>query len=108
MPRDTSPRLESGSQGAGLPGRAPFGIARSSSQRVELVFALRNGGVLAVTHDLGAPATAEALDRYCAELREMVAAGKDWAQFADAWGSTGQRAYIQLGEVIGFTARPAR
>ncbi|HZU05293.1 MAG TPA: hypothetical protein VFB73_04920 [Chloroflexota bacterium] len=107
MPRRT-PKLESESRPAGAPGPLPFGLSRGPGQRIELVFALRNGGMLAVTHDLGTPVTAETLDRYCAELREAVAAGKDWWQFADSWGGTGQRAFLQLSEVIGFTARPAR
>jgi hypothetical protein len=86
----------------------PFGISRSPSQRIELVFALRNGGVLAVTHDLGTPVTAETLDKFCAELRQSVGTEGDWREFGDAWAGTGQRAYVQLSEVIGFTARPAR
>ncbi len=86
----------------------PFGISRSPSQRMELVFALRNGGMLALTHDLGAPVTAESLGAFCDELRQAVGVGGEWRDFGDAWAGTGQRAYIQLGEVIGFTARPAR
>jgi hypothetical protein len=106
MPRQSAPRLES-------PGReaapnTPFGISRSPSQRIELVFALRNGGMLAVTHDLGTPVSAETLDKFCAELRQAVSDGGDWREFGDAWAGTGQRAYVQLGEVVGFTARPAR
>jgi hypothetical protein len=108
MPRRRPPQLESESRPADAPGPLPFGLSRGPGQRIELVFALRNGGMLAVTHDLGAPVTAETLDRYCAELREAVAAGKEWWQFADSWGGTGQRAFLQLSEVIGFTARPAR
>jgi hypothetical protein len=86
----------------------PFGISRSPSQRVELVFALRNGGMLAVTHDMGTPVSAETLDKFCAELRQAVAGSDDWREFGDAWAGTGQRAYVRLSEVIGFTARPAR
>ena len=102
------PRLESESREPALPGRVPFGIARGPGNRVELVFALRQGGVLAVNHELGEALTAEALDRYCNELREAVTGGREWRAFADAWGGTGQRAFLQLGEVVGFTARPAR
>jgi hypothetical protein len=108
MRRATPPQLESESREPALPGRVPFGIARGPGNRIELVFALRQGGVLAVSHDLGASVTADSLDRFCKELREAVEAGKDWWQFADAWGGSGQRAFVNLGEVVGFTARPAR
>jgi hypothetical protein len=106
MPRQTRPRLEASAREASP--STPFGISRSPSQRVELVFALRNGGMLALTHDMGAPVSAETLDKFCAELRQAVGAGDDWREFGDAWAGTGQRSYVQLGEVIGFTARPAR
>ena len=106
--RKSTPRLETESREQGTAGRVPFGMSRGPGPRIELVFALRNGGVLAVTHDLGSPVTADTLDRYCGELRQAAAAGKDWGEFADSWSGTGQRAYIQLGEVVGFTARPAR
>src|SRR5919108_4600004 len=105
MPYEQAPRLESGGQ-SGAAGRVPFGITRQQSQRIELVFALRQGGMLPVTHDLGAAVTAETLDRYCEELRQAIAGGKDWWQFADAWNGSGQRAYVDLGQVVGFTVRP--
>ncbi len=92
MPRRTSPHSQGQTREPSLPGRVPFGLARGPGQRVELMFALRQGGVLAVSH----------------ELREAVAAGKDWVDFADSWSDTGQRAYLNLAEVVGFTARPAR
>ena len=108
MARRTTPRLETSSAGRDPAGTLPFGISRSPSQRIELVFALRNGGMLAASHDMGAPVTAETLDRFCAELRQAIGAGSDWREFEDSWGVTGQRTHVQLGEVIGFTARPAR
>src|SRR5438552_254475 len=107
MERRRPPQLAESREPA-LPGRVPFGIARAQGNRVELVFALRQGGVLTVTHDLDEPATAESLDRFCAALREAVDAGKEWRAFADSWSGTGQRAYVHLGDVVGFTARPAR
>ena len=108
MGRRTAPQSESESREQPLPGRVPFGIARGTGQRIELVFALKQGGMLAVSHDLGTSVTSETLDRYCEELRQAVAAGKDWMQFADSWGGSGQRAYVHLSEVVGFTVRPAR
>ncbi len=108
MPRRTQPHSQAQSREPALPGRVPFGLARGPGHRIELMFALRQGGVLAVSHELGEPVTAESLDRFCSELREAVAAGKDWVDFADGWSDTGQRAYLNLAEVVGFTARPAR
>ncbi len=107
MTPPTAPRSEqAGAREAG--GTLPFGISRAPSQRIELVFALRNGGMLAVTHDLGVPVTAEALDKFCAELRDEIGRDGQWREFGDAWAGTGQRANIKLSEVVGFTARPAR
>ena len=106
MPEQNAPRMESSAREASP--HMPFGITRSPGQRIELVFALRSGGMLAVTHDMGAPVTAETLDRFCAELRQAVGGASDWREFGDAWAGTGQRAYVQLAEVVGFTARPAR
>ena len=108
MRRVNAPHAQGETREPSLPGRVPFGIARGPGNRIELAFALRQGGVLGVNHELAEPVTAESLDRFCRELREAVAAGKDWVDFADAWGGTGQRAYLQLSQVVGFTARPAR
>lgn len=102
-----APRLQAGKNDAPA-GRVPFGITRTESQRIELVFALRQGGTLGITHDIGQAVTADTLDRYCEELRQAVSAGKDWWQFADSWNGTGQRAYLALDQVVGFTVRPAR
>jgi hypothetical protein len=108
MAESRPPHLESEHRGESGPGRLPFGIARAPGQRVEIVFALRQGGTVAVIHELGSEVTAESLERYCAELRQMIAAGRDWGEFADAWSATGQRAFVQFSEVVGFSARPAR
>ena len=108
MAQRPTPRLESTGAGRDPTATPPFGISRSPSQRLELVFALRNGGMITAAHDMGAPVTAETLDRFCSELRQAIGAGSDWREFEDSWGVTGQRTHVQLGEVIGFTARPAR
>jgi hypothetical protein len=108
MRRKNAPHAQGETREPSLPGRVPFGIARGPGNRIELAFALRQGGIMAVNHELAEPVTAESLDRFCHELREAVAAGKEWLDFADAWGGTGQRAYLQLGEIVGFSARPAR
>ena len=110
--QDRTPRLERAGMEStstqSTAGRVPFGITRSQSQRIELVFALRQGGMLPITHELGQAITAEALDRFCEELRQAIAAGKDWWSFADNWSASGQRAYVSLDQVVGFTVRPLR
>jgi hypothetical protein len=108
MHEPTRPHLQAESREPSLPGRVPFGIARGPGHRIEVVFALRQGGVLAVNHNLEEAVSAESLDRFCAELREAISAGKDWRSFSDAWDATGQRAYVSMADVVGFTVRPAR
>src|SRR5688572_33381044 len=81
MAQRPTPRLESTGAGRDPTATPPFGISRSPSQRLELVFALRNGGMITAAHDMGAPVTAETLDRFCAELRQAIGAGSDWREF---------------------------
>jgi hypothetical protein len=102
------PRQETPSASREPASPVPFGISRAPSQRIELVFALRGGGMLALTHDMGVAVTAENLEGFCAELRQEIGQQGQWRDFGDAWAGTGQRAFVLLDEVIGFTARPAR
>ena len=74
MRRKNAPHAQGETREPSLPGRVPFGIARGPGNRIELAFALRQGGVMGVNHELAEPVTAESLDRFCRELREAVAA----------------------------------
>lgn len=84
-----------------------FGLSRERISRIELVLALRGGALVNVFEELGDEVNAERLDAYANELAEQIAGGKG-RSFADAWSSTGQRSWINLGEVTAFTIRQAK
>jgi|GEM_PF-2910969 hypothetical protein len=86
----------------------PFGLSKGAGHRVELMFALRSGGTIAAFHDLGSELTEESFERYVRELRDQVASGKGVATFSDAWSATGGQSWVNLAEVIAFSARPVR
>ena len=87
--------------------RATFGLSRDKVNRVELVLAVRGGGVINVFEELAKEVTAETLDQYARELADQIAAGQSRA-FTDTWSATGQRSWINLGEVTAFTVRQAK
>ncbi|MFN8523448.1 MAG: hypothetical protein U0821_10140 [Chloroflexota bacterium] len=93
----------------GLPGvsRPTFGMARDQGRRIEVTLVLDESGTLTVLDEAAESVSAESLDAYAAKLSEDIAA-KATRSFADAWGSTGQRAWVSLGKVVAFSVRPAR
>jgi hypothetical protein len=88
--------------------RPAFGLSKETGHRVELVFAMKGGGTLGALHDLGSELTEESFGRFIQELQEQVSRGQGVVSFADAWSSTGSRTWVDLGQVSGFSARPAR
>jgi hypothetical protein len=87
--------------------RPTFGLSRERINRLELVLAIRGGGVINVFDELDDEVTEERLETYSNELAEQIAAGKTRA-FADSWTATGQRSWVNLGEVTAFTVRQAK
>jgi hypothetical protein len=88
--------------------RPAFGLTKEASHRIELQFALKSGGTLNVTHDVGAEISEESFERFVKELQEQVVSGKGVVTFADGWSDSGARAWIDLAEVAAFSARPTR
>jgi len=89
------------------PSRPAFGLARDQGRRIEITFALKQGGTLTVIDEQGDDLTDERLQGYSEQLAKDVAAGTT-RTFSDAWAASGQRAWINLGEVVAFSVRPAK
>ena len=87
--------------------RHPFGLVREPINRLELVLAMRGGAVINVFDKVEDEVTEERLDKYLAELAEQIREGRA-RLFSDAWSATGQKAWVDLGEVTGFTVRLAK
>ena len=89
------------------PSRPAFGLARDQGRRIEITFALKQGGALTALDEQQDDLTDELLQGYSDQLAQDVAAGTT-RTFADAWGASGQRVWINLGEVVAFSVRPAK
>lgn len=87
--------------------RATFGLSRGRVNRLELVLAMRGGGVINVFEELSDEATPDRLEAYAAELATQIA-NNETRSFTDAVSATGQRSWVNLGEVSAFTIRQAK
>ena len=87
--------------------RGSFGLSRERMNRVEVVLAMRGGGVLNVFDQVDGEVTEDQLEQYAGQLVAQIQTGAARA-FADSWGSTGQRSWVNLGEVTAFTVRQAK
>ena len=94
------------SPGFGLK-KATFGLSRERVNRLEVVLAMRGGGIINLFEELDDDVTAERLDAYARKLADEIQRGEA-RSFSDAWSATGQRAWVNLGEVTAFTVRQAK
>jgi hypothetical protein len=88
-------------------GRPTFGLVKDQGKRVEVSFALKNGGMLTVVEELGDDLTEEKVHTYSDQLAKDIAGGT-MRTFSDSWNASGQQAWINLGEVVAFSVRPAK
>jgi hypothetical protein len=93
--------------GFGLKGKPTFGLSREKSNRLELVLALKGGGLMNVFVEIDDEATSERVESYANELAAAIGAGER-RSFVDSWTATGQRAWIDMGQVVAFTVRQAK
>ncbi len=98
-------------QGAPRPfgiSRPSFGLAKETPHRIELHFALKGGTSISTHHDLGDEVSEASFKEFVEQLQEQVRGGTGIATFADSWSDTGQRTWVDLSQVSGFSVRPVR
>lgn len=88
-------------------GRPTFGMQRDLGKRVEITFVLKSGGSLTAVEELGESLTADVLADYAKQLTKDQTEGRP-RTFVDGWGASGQHAWVNLGEVVAFSLRPAK
>ncbi len=88
-------------------GRPTFGLVKDQGKRLEISLALKNGGMLTVTEELADDLNEDRVKEFSEQLARDVAGGAT-RTFSDAWNASGQRAWVDLGEVVAFSIRPAK
>lgn len=88
-------------------GRPTFGMTRDQGKRIEVSLALKNGGSIVAVEELSESISAEVLADYAKGLTKDIAEAKP-RTFSDAWTATGQFVWVNLGEVVAFSLRPAK
>jgi hypothetical protein len=88
-------------------GRPSFGMSRDQGKRVEITFVMKNGGLLSAIEELDESLTADVLADYAKQLTKDLAEARPRA-FIDGWSTGGQHAWVNLGEVVAFSLRPAK
>ena len=87
--------------------RPSFGLVRDQGRRIEVTLALKNGGMLTAIEEMDEDLTDELVTAFGEQLAKDVASGGT-RSFADGWSASGQRAWVNLGEVVAFSVRPAK
>ena len=98
---------DEGSSSSQFGPRPSFGLVRDQGRRIEVTLALKNGGMLTAIEELDEDLNDELVQRFSEQLASEVAAGGT-RTFTDSWNASGQRAWVNLGEVVAFSVRPAK
>jgi hypothetical protein len=88
-------------------GRPTFGMTRDLGKRIEVTFVLKNGGSLTAVEELDESLTADVVADYAKQLGRDLAEARP-RTFVDGWSTGGQSAWVNLGEVVAFSLRPAK
>ena len=99
------------SEGSSAPrvgfGRPTFGMTRDLGKRLEVTFSLKSGATVTAIDEVQDSLTADILADYAKQLTRDISEGRPRA-FVDGWGQSGQHAWVNLGEVVAFSLRPAK
>jgi hypothetical protein len=99
------------SEGSSAPrfgvGRATFGMTRDLGKRIEVTFALKNGGIITAIEEVSDSLSEDVVKDYGKQLQKDLAEGRP-RTFVDGWSASGQFTYVNLGEVVAFSLRPAK
>ena len=88
-------------------GRPTFGMQRDLGKRIEITFVLKSGGSISAIEEMDESLTADVLADYAKQLTRDLAEARP-RSFTDGWGASGQHAWVNLGEVVAFSLRPAK
>ena len=75
--------------------------------RSEITFVMKNGGMLTAVEELEESLSEAVLADYAKQLGRDLAEGRQ-RTFVDGWSASGQNAWVNLGEVVAFSLRPAK
>ena len=99
------------SEGSSAPrfgaGRPTFGMQRDLGKRIEVTFVLKSGGSITAIEEVAESLTADVLADYAKQLSKDLAEARP-RSFVDGWGTSGQYTWVNLGEVVAFSLRPAK
>ncbi len=99
------------SEGSSAPrvgfGRPTFGMTRDLGKRLEVTFSLKSGATVTAIDEVQESLTADVIADYAKQLNRDLAEGKP-RSFVDGWGQSGQYVWVNLGEVVAFSLRPAK
>ena len=68
---------------------------------------MRGGAVINAFEEIQSEVTEELVEAYAAELAKEITASRT-RSFSDSWSATGQKSWVNLGEVTAFTIRQAK
>jgi len=87
-------------------GRPTFGLVKDQGKRIEVSFALKNGGMLTVVEEMSDDLNEDMVKAFSDALAKDVSGGAT-RTFSDTWNASGQRAWVNLGEVVAFSVGAA-
>ena len=88
-------------------GRPSFGMSRDQGKRIEITFALKSGASITAIEELEETLSAEVVADFGKQLTRDLAEARP-RTFTDGWTTGGGHVWVNLGEVVAFSLRPAK